>query len=178
MQRGFLLGIGSNLEPEANVPRILQRLNAVFGEVWISSVQPTAPLGMDTQNAFLNFAAFVPTDGTAEALKPLLNQIEEGLGRDRTDPDKKIKDRTADIDILRPLDPETRLNAADLPPEAYLRPSCAELAVALGLMPAGVVPPPAPGVSLRLDHQIVGPAPARIRLDSEGRVMVETLRPR
>ncbi len=175
MRRGFLLGIGSNLDPGANVPRILGGLAEAFGELYISSVRPTAPEGMRTANSFLNLAAFVPTERPEAEVKSLFNAIEEGLGRDRSDPDKKIKDRPADIDILRRLAPGARLTAADLPTEPYLRPSVQELAEGLGLLDPGATAAVIEGRRLRLGDALFGVGAARIRWRHGGGVDVTGL---
>ncbi|EMR13997.1 7, 8-dihydro-6-hydroxymethylpterin- pyrophosphokinase [Methylophaga lonarensis MPL] len=71
-----------------------------FDQLSLSSVVLIPPVGMNSHRDFLNAVAFLETEMDAGSLKSLTNQIEIELGRQRHDPDSKIKDRPADIDIL------------------------------------------------------------------------------
>lgn len=97
---GYLLGIGSNLSPHQNIARIVKKLSHHFSNVSLSRVLHIPPVGMNSQHDFLNMAAFVETDLDQASLKALCNELETQLGRDRSDPASKIKDRPADLDIL------------------------------------------------------------------------------
>lgn len=102
-QHGFLLGIGSNINPERNIVQIIEQLLSEFPQLHLSRVLHIPPVGMNTHNDFLNLAVFIETSLTETELKDICNKIELGLGRDRTDPDRKMKDRCADLDILTGL---------------------------------------------------------------------------
>jgi 2-amino-4-hydroxy-6-hydroxymethyldihydropteridine diphosphokinase len=69
---------------------------------------------MNTHNDFLNLVIFIETDLSEPQLKEICNRIELSLGRDRTDPERKVKDRCADLDIL---------SALSLPTNAQTSPS-------------------------------------------------------
>ena len=96
MPRVFL-GLGSNVDPEANLQMAVRELRRRFGDPKLSPVYSSAPLGFDGAD-FLNLVAAFDTD-----LEPgdLLRQFEElhGLaGRVRgADP---YMSRPLDIDLL------------------------------------------------------------------------------
>ena len=96
----YYLSIGTNIHPEKNAANIVKKLSAKFGPIVIYPFIYTQPEQMDTKNRFLNSVAIVCSNMDKGEVKQILNQIEIDLGRDRNDPDKSIKDRTADIDIL------------------------------------------------------------------------------
>ncbi|MFE8070223.1 2-amino-4-hydroxy-6-hydroxymethyldihydropteridine diphosphokinase [Marinobacteraceae bacterium S3BR75-40.1] len=96
----YLCGIGSNLAPVENVPAALCRLADLAGWVWASPVVTTRPQGMDTFNGFLNALVLFWVPLSPEELKTRLNAIEEAQGRDRSDPQRKVRDRPIDIDII------------------------------------------------------------------------------
>ena len=100
---GYLLGIGSNLEPQQNIVQIIQHLLDAFPTLVISRVLELPPIGMNSQHDFLNIVVFIETNNSEAELKAICNAIEIQLGRDRTDPDRKTKDRPADLDILATL---------------------------------------------------------------------------
>jgi 2-amino-4-hydroxy-6-hydroxymethyldihydropteridine diphosphokinase len=99
-QTGFLIGIGSNIKPEQNISLIIQALMTRFSKMTMSSIVKIPPIGMTSQHEFLNLVVFIETLLSEHDLKQHCNTIEIELGRDRTDPDRKMKDRPADLDIL------------------------------------------------------------------------------
>ncbi|GGY85772.1 2-amino-4-hydroxy-6-hydroxymethyldihydropteridine diphosphokinase [Marinobacter zhanjiangensis] len=96
----YLCGLGSNIDPERNLPRALARLARRFGPVSLSPVVRTAPQGMDSENSFLNALAVFHSDLQPDQVKQHLNELEEALGRDRSDPFSGVRDRPIDVDIL------------------------------------------------------------------------------
>lgn len=96
----YLCGLGSNIDPEHNVPRAVAHLARLFGPVSLSPVIRTAPQGMDSDNSFLNALAVFHSELTPDRVKVRLNALEEGLGRDRSDPWSGVRDRPIDVDIL------------------------------------------------------------------------------
>jgi 2-amino-4-hydroxy-6-hydroxymethyldihydropteridine diphosphokinase len=100
---GYLLGIGSNIEPFDNFARIICLLLKCFEKISISRVLNIPPVGMNSHRYFLNAVVFIETELQKSELKAICNQIEVALGRDRNDPDSKLKDRQADLDILAQL---------------------------------------------------------------------------
>lgn len=97
---GYLLGIGSNIEPHKNIGRIINLLLTHYPQLTLSRVLKIPPIGMNSQHDFLNVVVFIETDSDEANLKVTCNSIEVELGRDRNDPDRKNKDRPADLDIL------------------------------------------------------------------------------
>lgn len=166
MKTGYLIGIGSNIAPEENVPRVLERLAREFGEVRVSSICRTEPEGIASERHFLNLVVYLETELNETRLKGWLNALEESMGRDRSHPDKKRLDRTADLDILRRLAPGERLSPHALPSESYLRPCFEELAARLELLPdCGGLPSPG-GFQLSLNGTRFGNSPALLHLDA------------
>ncbi len=98
--KGYLLGIGSNIDPKDNITKIISCLLSYFPYLKLSRVIKTLPVSMNSHNIFLNAVIFIETEVTAAALKTICNHIEVQLGRDRDDPLSTIKDRSADLDIL------------------------------------------------------------------------------
>jgi len=100
LQSGYLLGIGSNIDPHNNIRQIIHLLLNEFPQLSLSRILTIPPIGMNSQRDFLNVVVFIETDSPEAALKQICNRIEIELGRDRSDPDRKVKDRPADLDIL------------------------------------------------------------------------------
>jgi 2-amino-4-hydroxy-6-hydroxymethyldihydropteridine diphosphokinase len=100
----YLCSLGSNIDPEMNIHHAKQQLRALNSNCLFSQNIATKPVDIDTQNGFLNALFIIDTSLSSHELKQRFNQIEEALGRDRSDPERSIKDRTIDIDILGPLD--------------------------------------------------------------------------
>lgn len=128
-QHGFLLGIGSNIDPERNIVQIIEQLLAEFPQLHLSRVLRIPPVGMNTHNDFLNLVIFIETALQQNELKSICNNIELNLGRDRTDPDRKTKDRCADLDILTALSLPKDANkpASSITDEYFLYPLIDEL---------------------------------------------------
>ncbi len=99
-QAGFLIGIGSNIEPHNNIIAIIEQLLEFFPRIILSRVLQLPPIGMNSQNDFLNVVAFIETTLSKDELKEIFNAIETKQGRDRSDPARNTKDRPADLDIL------------------------------------------------------------------------------
>ena len=102
-RQGYLLGLGCNLSPEQNMVRMVSLLLDKFDHFDLSRVLHIPPVGMNSHHDFLNAVAFIETDLDPKSLKEICNAIEIMLGRDRADPDSKINDRVADLDILTPF---------------------------------------------------------------------------
>jgi 2-amino-4-hydroxy-6-hydroxymethyldihydropteridine diphosphokinase len=130
---GYLVGIGSNIDPDENISKIIALILDYFPCLHLSRVLRIPPIGMNSHRDFLNMVIFIETDMLEKALKNICNDIEIQLGRDRNDPARKIKDRPADLDILTaakfPQD-KTR-SAAEITDEYFLYPLIDELAAYL-----------------------------------------------
>lgn len=96
----YLLSLGSNIAPEQHTPlavtQLLQRYRSLF---WYPGVYTEACL-VESDRRFINALCWLSCDEAPAQLKQQLCQIETQLGRDRTDPNRSIKDRSCDIDIL------------------------------------------------------------------------------
>jgi 2-amino-4-hydroxy-6-hydroxymethyldihydropteridine diphosphokinase len=93
------LSLGSNIEPELNLPKAVEQLTQ-FGRIKaVSSVWQTAAVGFTEQPDFLNTAVLLETEMSAKALREqVISHIENSLGRVRTE--NKNGPRTIDIDIM------------------------------------------------------------------------------
>lgn len=96
----YLCGLGSNLEPEHNMSEVLCRLIEEVEWIWVSEILETKPVGIQTSRNFMNALVAFWSIEERENLKLKLNAIETKLGRDRSDPNRKQKDHTMDIDII------------------------------------------------------------------------------
>lgn len=160
----FFLSLGSNQEPDKNVPLMVQALLQLSPTIDLSRVVRTEPKGFDSTLIFFNQAAKIETALDAKALKEQLVKIEVQLGRDRKDPNRKLKDRPADIDILFQLAPgERRIAVSLLPPEPYVRPTLLELIHFLELDCAEVTPVLPDGVPLQIGAQPFGLQPVQLQ---------------
>ncbi|MGH8221846.1 MAG: 2-amino-4-hydroxy-6-hydroxymethyldihydropteridine diphosphokinase [Woeseiaceae bacterium] len=91
------LGIGSNIEPEANLRLAVLELRRRFGEVAVSPVYRNAAIGF-SGNEFLNLVARVETDLPPAAVVEQLREIHALAGRGRGA--RRFRSRTLDIDLL------------------------------------------------------------------------------
>jgi 2-amino-4-hydroxy-6-hydroxymethyldihydropteridine diphosphokinase len=93
-----ILGLGSNIAPEYNLPEAVRKLGMYFEINAISSLWQTTAVGTDGP-VFYNAAVMIRTMMEKDALKmDVLAKIETELGRVRG-PDK-FAPRTIDLDIL------------------------------------------------------------------------------
>lgn len=169
------VGLGSNVEPVRNVPRMLDRLLELAPAVDVSPIAQTAPVDIEGGKGgeFLNLVVRLRVTQTLTDLKVHFNAIEVDLGRDRQDPDRKHHDRTADLDILFTLPAgATHLpGSVTLPTEEYLRPQLDALLRYVGVVAPAAAPEPAPARTLRtvtftLRGATLGPACATVRRTS------------
>jgi len=96
----YLLGLGSNICPDDNIPQALQALSALGRLCAVSPCVCTAPVGATFHGDFKNQLAVLQSDLQPDPLKEQLQQIETRLGREPKNPSRRTKDRTIDIDIL------------------------------------------------------------------------------
>lgn len=95
------LAVGSNIEPERNLPRALDMLLAgdELSVIATSTVYRTAPVGHPDQPAFANGVWQIAADPGPRELKfELLREIETALGRVRTE--DKYAPRPIDLDLI------------------------------------------------------------------------------
>ncbi|MEN0051917.1 MAG: 2-amino-4-hydroxy-6-hydroxymethyldihydropteridine diphosphokinase [Bacteroidota bacterium] len=96
----YFIALGSNIHPEDNIISMLNALFNITDKVDVSEIMRTEPVGLKSDKYFLNTVVRIETDKDRPTLKSTFNLIEESLGRDRSNLDRKYKDRTADLDIL------------------------------------------------------------------------------
>ncbi len=93
-----LIGLGSNLDPESNIPeafRLLDKSVTVVSKSPLYQSPAVDSVGPD----YLNSAALINTEFTLEHLRKfVLSRIEHQLGRIRST--DKYMDRTIDLDVL------------------------------------------------------------------------------
>jgi len=167
---GYLVGLGSNLQPERNIPAIIRTLLLEFGALGVSPVIKTRPVGIRSHHDFLNAVVFVETDLDADRLKACFNDIEERLGRDRSDSARHTKDRPADLDILLHCQGDGTLDAAQYPAEPYLRPPFLALCESMGLVGHTIENPELQTVTLSLDGIEFGRHAQFLHVDGAGTI--------
>ena len=91
------ISIGSNLDPEHNLPRAIERLSQLGRLRRISGVYQNPAIGGQSQPDYLNAAVLLEVDGLPDSLRSELRRIEADLGRVRTD--NKYAPRTIDLDL-------------------------------------------------------------------------------
>lgn len=96
MPRVFL-NIGSNIDRDHNIRSGLKHLRQVFGDLQISSIYESEPVGFDGA-CFYNMAASIETELSLSEVVKELKLIENHHGRTRGD--KHFAPRTLDIDVV------------------------------------------------------------------------------
>ncbi len=97
------LGLGSNL---GNSQQILREAWEVLGNeanvslIVLSSPYVSDPVGMESDNRFLNAAGIIETDLDPLTLLSLLQKVEKGFGRNKKTGSAGYQDRLLDLDIL------------------------------------------------------------------------------
>lgn len=116
----YYLSIGSNIQPEVNIPICLRLLRDSYPSVLFSQVYETDPVGPAGTAKFWNLAAAIKTSDDTAHLRIQLREIESKLGRVRS-PDNRFLPRVIDIDILP--QPEFTSHAFIMIPLSELAPS-------------------------------------------------------
>ncbi len=93
-----IIGIGSNINPEKNISRIIDILGKDTKLISVSSFIRTHPIGITDQPEFLNGAAKIETNLPIDQFRNYLKSIENKMGRDRSQP--KYGPRCIDLDIV------------------------------------------------------------------------------
>jgi 2-amino-4-hydroxy-6-hydroxymethyldihydropteridine diphosphokinase len=91
------ISIGSNIERDKNIPSSLAALAQCFGELTVSSVYESEPVGF-TGAAFYNLVVAFESDWEVKAVGKKLRQIELEHGRTREA--QKFSARTLDLDLI------------------------------------------------------------------------------
>ncbi len=163
MEFSHFVGIGSNVDPSANVARALNALLSISPHLSLSRVLETQPDAIASRSSFLNAVVQLQTDLDERELKDRLNTIEERLGRDRSDPERGRKDRTIDLDILLTLEQGVEAISVDeLPAEPYYRPQMLELIRVLGLECLADAEALPDAIGIEFNGERIGLRPVRI----------------
>ncbi|PCJ16631.1 MAG: 2-amino-4-hydroxy-6-hydroxymethyldihydropteridine diphosphokinase [SAR86 cluster bacterium] len=91
------LSVGSNINATQNIRVALAELNLEFGKTVCSTVFESEAIGFKGDN-FLNLVLLVETDKELSGIASFLKQLEDNLGRDRSQ--EKFSGRPIDVDIL------------------------------------------------------------------------------
>ena len=91
------LGLGSNVNAEANIRAGIEALRRKFDKLRLSPVYTSTAVGFDGDD-FINLVARVETDLQPIELRQFLRDLEDRYDRKRDVP--KFSDRSLDIDIL------------------------------------------------------------------------------
>ncbi len=93
-----IIGIGSNIEAEINIPKMLRILEQKVKVIKVSPLIKTKPIGIKEQPDFTNGAVKIETELNPDDLKKKLKAIEDEMGRDRNG--MKSGPRCIDLDIV------------------------------------------------------------------------------
>jgi len=124
------IALGSNIEPETNLPLATTRLSELGNPIAISTVYQNPAIADEPQPDYLNAAVLIETALDPLTIRKKLREIEADLGRIRTT--DKFAPRTIDLDLCilgdRVLDHELlSLPDPDLLKRAHLAVTLAEL---------------------------------------------------
>lgn len=92
-----IIGIGSNIEADANIKKMLAILASHVEIIKVSNLLKTKPIGILNQPDFTNGAVKIKTGLEQDALLLVLKKIEDDMGRDRTG--QKFGPRNIDLDL-------------------------------------------------------------------------------
>ena len=93
-----IIGIGSNIEADKNIALVLELLARDIEVVQVSKMIQTKPIGITDQAEFTNGAVRIYTEMKFESLSIYLKDLEDRMGRERSQ--KKYGPRNIDLDIL------------------------------------------------------------------------------
>lgn len=116
----YVISIGSNIQPEQHVASAVSALAKNFGSLYLFQRVYTQAQLVESNHVFINSVLVLNSTLTATELKTELCLIEELLGRDRSDPQRSVKDRSCDLDIICCLQTWSEVWKTDLT-ESYVR---------------------------------------------------------
>ena len=93
-----IVGVGSNINPGENVQKAKELISEKHAIIKSSRFIKTKPIGYKDQDDFLNGGFLIETSLEQYLFKQFLNDIENRLGRIRTD--NKNEPRTIDLDVV------------------------------------------------------------------------------
>ena len=112
------LSIGSNVDSHTNVRVAVKKLQTHFPDLQCSTVFESEAVGFEGDN-FLNLVASAQTDEPLESINTFLKELEDQLGRDRSQ--AKFSARPIDIDILTYGDEVGENHGIQLPRDEILK---------------------------------------------------------
>ncbi len=169
------ISIGSNIEPEHNLPQAVQQLHRVGKLLQVSNVYQNPAIGRENQPDFLNAAALLETDKDAWEFRAILREIEAALKRVRSE--DKYAPRTIDLDLcilgsqvietpeFTIPDPEIPLRSHLIVPLAELNPHMVHPTIGERLVDLadktiiGADLTPRPDIARKLQHALRKPGP-------------------
>lgn len=98
MNNTSVIGLGSNINPQANIAKAKELIQNEFDVLGESQFVQTAPIGYKNQDDFINGAILIRTNLNMEQLTGKLKALEDQLGRQRST--IKFGPRTIDLDIV------------------------------------------------------------------------------
>ncbi|MCX4028019.1 2-amino-4-hydroxy-6-hydroxymethyldihydropteridine diphosphokinase [Endozoicomonas sp. SM1973] len=116
MKQAVLLGIGCNVQPMTQIPKILNVLVVRFNQVWLSRLVMTKPVGVKNAADFCNGVLYFYSDLSEQALNEWCKQSEQQVGRAPQDCKSR---QVADLDLLWCGPSNQRLDPAALITESY-----------------------------------------------------------
>lgn len=96
----YVVSLGSNIQPEHHVAAAISILCKTFGSLYLYQRVYTQAQSVESNHVFINSVLVLHTALSPSELKAELCRIEEQLGRDRSDPNRSVKDRSCDLDII------------------------------------------------------------------------------
>ncbi|OAI14757.1 2-amino-4-hydroxy-6-hydroxymethyldihydropteridine pyrophosphokinase [Methylomonas koyamae] len=96
MPTGYI-SIGSNIDKEIHIPSSLNALRDLFGELTVSSIYESEPVGF-VGDSFYNLVVGFQSELPAKSVAKLLRQVELDHGRSRDS--QKFSARTLDLDLI------------------------------------------------------------------------------
>jgi len=93
-----IIGVGSNIDAEKNIAEMLKLLSLEVEILQVSKFVETKPIGLISQPNFTNGAVRILTKMNIDEFSAFLKNLEDRMGRDRTQ--LKFGPRIIDLDIL------------------------------------------------------------------------------
>lgn len=131
--------MGSNIDPDRNLPLAIARLAQLGRVVALSNVYQNPAVSQDPQPDYLNAALALEVDHSPSQLQTALREIEQALGRVRSE--DKYAPRTIDLDLVMMddrVDPDAGLPDPEIVSLPHLAIPLAELAPDLRVPPDDV----------------------------------------
>jgi 2-amino-4-hydroxy-6-hydroxymethyldihydropteridine diphosphokinase len=97
MTRKAFISLGSNIDPEENLPLAMRSLSVIGEIVAVSTVYQNPAVGPTPQADFLNAAVLITTDLEPLEIRAKLRKIEAEMGRVRSE--DKYAPREIDLDL-------------------------------------------------------------------------------